>query len=385
MATSIQNSGTAQLFRIPLTPQTSNQTRALFNKVFDESLKPLLRQADHIKKRIDENSYQTCLFFSDAQRTNLAGMYSIDKKPFKCGDLKDAMRVHFLHIASSPEHKKTIFQSAVTHAIEKNAQAILFFVTPKAEQTNTFLGELKFTVLREEKTYNIMVHSKPSELKAQLKTSLQPPIEANTNVTPQPAALPIPNSYKAVTLMRKYLLMIRDGYKSREGMVMKTVEGRINCGMFAAHKIAVGSGMRFFYKQNPNDDVQCTILAVKTFKTFKEMLIHHGYQKLVPDAPNLEAAVQAYVRIPGYTQREQQSGVMSMELRVDGSGVNGPAWQQSQPNTPHPSSQERTSRKRQAEEVSDFGRPSKSYRRDDSGYYGSRDYNYGRGDYKSRY
>ena len=139
------------------------------------------------------------------------------------------------------------------------------------------------------------------------------------------AELPLPRHYKGASLKKKYIHMIRDGYKTDDGVIYKTFEGRINRRIFAANNIVAGSGMRFFYMRDAADDVHCTILAVRTFNTFRELLQCHGYQNLVPDAVSLEAAVKAYARIPGYPKKELESGVTSLQLRVDGYGPNGPA------------------------------------------------------------
>ena len=331
----------SKLLNYVATPSTSPTTEKIFDRVFKTSLSTFLFKPDHIKERIDNKRYVTRLFFKDEKHTELSAMYSVDVKPFKCVGVEDGMRVHFLHTNGSTQLQKPLLLKVVAFAIEKKAKAILFFVTPQAKEVNQLLKDLDFSKFKEETTHKIMVCRDLGKLQSALKGPVAPP------APPSQPELPLPTYYKGVTLMRKYLHMIRDGYSVRGNKVYKTVEGRINRGMFAAHKITPGSGMRFFYMQNAHDDVQCTITGVKTFRTFREMLVHHGYQKLVPDAASLEAAVAAYARIPGYTQKEKESGVISMELRVDGSGPKGPAFR----NTP---AQQPASRKRRHDERSDY-------------------------------
>jgi ASC-1-like (ASCH) protein len=319
---------------------------ALFSRIFKSALSPLLAKPDHVLEKIEKGRYHTQLFFSDAEQKSLSAMFSIDSRPFKYAGIEGAMRIHFVHSVGRDLERPTLAK-AIDYAIAKHAQAILFVLTPSARNLSHTLNQLQFSNLEEHERFNVMIHKDPSQLKAALEkpneqadaaakrpaaarapsrapVPIPSPIQApRASAPPPPPSLnrvaadsAIPERWKASTLMKKYLYMIRNG--------SKPVEGRINRGMFAARGLQVGMGMRFFYQQNANDDVQCVIKGVKTFRTFREMLEHYGWQKCVPDARGLEDAVQIYARIPGYARKESESGVIGIELEVLGSGPDGP-------------------------------------------------------------
>ena len=106
--------------------------------------------------------------------------------------------------------------------------------------------------------------------------------------------------------MKKYIHYIQSGEK--------TVEGRINSGMFK--NIHERDLLRFFYMANPHDDVYCKVLEKRVFRTFKEMLQHYGFKACVPDEHSLEGTVRVYMRIPRYAQKEQQFGVIGFKIEL---------------------------------------------------------------------
>ncbi|HPE85214.1 MAG TPA: ASCH domain-containing protein [Chlamydiales bacterium] len=109
-----------------------------------------------------------------------------------------------------------------------------------------------------------------------------------------------------LTLRKKYIHQIRSG--------QKTVEGRINHGMVTRYR--VGDTVRFFYKQNPGDDVRCEITDIRSFKTFREMLENSGFKKCVSDIWTLDEAEDLYLNIPGYAERAAASGVLAIHIKV---------------------------------------------------------------------
>jgi len=111
---------------------------------------------------------------------------------------------------------------------------------------------------------------------------------------------------REVTLKRMYIQMIQQG--------TKTWEGRIYSGMF--QHFCVNDEVRFFYQQNPRDDVVCTVKQVKVYKTFQEMLQDGGVQRYLPDMKDedVDGAVKIYHGIPGYQQRAHQNGVVGIKL-----------------------------------------------------------------------
>ena len=115
---------------------------------------------------------------------------------------------------------------------------------------------------------------------------------------------------KECTLKKQYIHMIQNG--------KKTVEGRINSGMFKGYK--KGDLVRFFYQQNPQDDVTCKIEDAVPYKSFEEMLRAEGVGCCIPGIYNVSEGVRAYHQIPGYEQKAKQHGVVAFRLKVVRSG-----------------------------------------------------------------
>jgi ASC-1-like (ASCH) protein len=109
-----------------------------------------------------------------------------------------------------------------------------------------------------------------------------------------------------VTLPKKYIRFIRSGEKPIEGRIYK---GFV-LGLKEQHDI------RFFYTQNPQDDVKCSITKIERFASFPDMLKSCGYKNCVPDARTFEEAAMAYNKIPGYTENAKQHGVAAIHLKV---------------------------------------------------------------------
>ena len=109
------------------------------------------------------------------------------------------------------------------------------------------------------------------------------------------------NTIKA-TIQQKYLQLILSG--------AKTVEGRIDAGMFA--NVRGGSKMLLFWGGTA---AMCDVVEVTRHRSFGEMLEHHGFKACIPDARTLQEAVAIYNRIPGYRERAEKSGVLGIVLR----------------------------------------------------------------------
>lgn len=109
-----------------------------------------------------------------------------------------------------------------------------------------------------------------------------------------------------VTLKKIYVNYIQSG--------AKTIEGRINSGMFKSLKI--GQTIRFFYFQNQSDDAVCKVIDIKNFESFKEMLEKEDYKKCIPSAYDKHDAIRAYDNIPGYRERANKFGVIAIYLEL---------------------------------------------------------------------
>jgi len=121
-------------------------------------------------------------------------------------------------------------------------------------------------------------------------------------VSPEP---PTPNVVVHKTNLKQKDI---DQIKSGE----KTIEGRINCGIFLRYK--PGDQVRFSDKKAPEDGVLCTISAIRQYLSFEDLLQQEGFEKCLPDVGSLEDAVSFYNAIAGSVKKVAKYGVMAMEL-----------------------------------------------------------------------
>jgi ASC-1-like (ASCH) protein/GNAT superfamily N-acetyltransferase len=108
-----------------------------------------------------------------------------------------------------------------------------------------------------------------------------------------------------VTLKKLYVKAIQDG--------SKTVEGRINSGMF--RNLKVGQTIRFFSSYLPEDQVTCKITGLNSYPSFEKMLRTEGHQSCLPESSSIEAAVRTYHNIPSFTERAARSGVLAIQIQ----------------------------------------------------------------------
>jgi len=109
-----------------------------------------------------------------------------------------------------------------------------------------------------------------------------------------------------VTLRKEYIHKIQKG--------TKTIEGRINSGIFS--RLFRGQKIRFFYTQNPQDDVVCEIVKINKYSSFREMLEKENFKSCLPEASSIDAAVETYHSIPSFRERAAQSGVLAIHLKT---------------------------------------------------------------------
>lgn len=115
-----------------------------------------------------------------------------------------------------------------------------------------------------------------------------------------------PSQVRHVTLPRQYIHQIRSGEK--------TIEGRVKTGQFIHYR--VGDKVRFFYTQNPDDDVTCEVTAIQSYRGFPEMLTAEGFKKCVPAIATFDQACREYDKIPNYTENARKYGVLAIHLKV---------------------------------------------------------------------
>jgi len=108
-----------------------------------------------------------------------------------------------------------------------------------------------------------------------------------------------------ITLQEKYLQMIINGQKNKEG--------RTNIDLFK--KIETGEIIRFF---NPNtkSDVFVEVVDKNHFPSFKQMLVEGGINNYLPNINGLKEAIEIYHSIPNYREREKNLGVLGLVCAI---------------------------------------------------------------------
>ncbi len=106
-----------------------------------------------------------------------------------------------------------------------------------------------------------------------------------------------------VTLKMKYLQQILSG--------RKTIEGRINSGMMLRFK--AGETVTFF---SGRTEAVCNIIAIRKHASFRDMLEKEGVQRCLTDVTDVDVGAAIYHRIPSYTQRAAQHGVLAIEIQL---------------------------------------------------------------------
>ena len=103
-----------------------------------------------------------------------------------------------------------------------------------------------------------------------------------------------------------YIHQIRSGEK--------TIEGRIDKG--PVKNLQVAKTLRFYYMSNAQDDVICRIQRIQRYSSFADMLEHVDYKTCVPRVRSKQEALDLYLGIPGYAEKEKKYGVCAIWLEV---------------------------------------------------------------------
>lgn len=127
--------------------------------------------------------------------------------------------------------------------------------------------------------------------------------------SPRPPAAPRPPVFRALRQLQPLSVTLKQPYVTQIKTGHKTVEGRINSGMF--RNVRAGANIRFF---NHQAAVDCTVQSVMRYNSFRQMLEAVGFQACIPSARTLEEAVRIYDNIPGYAEKAAQHGVLAIRV-----------------------------------------------------------------------
>lgn len=108
-------------------------------------------------------------------------------------------------------------------------------------------------------------------------------------------------SVTGVRIKKPYLHYIQKG--------KKTIEGRINCGMF--EKMRVDDKLRFFCG---NEQVFCKITKIEKFRSFDQMLEAVDFKACIPEAAIRADAIKVYNNIPNFSDKARVHGVLALHI-----------------------------------------------------------------------
>lgn len=106
-----------------------------------------------------------------------------------------------------------------------------------------------------------------------------------------------------IPLKNKYIKQIKDG--------LKTVEGRINTGIFKI--VRPGDIIQFFSRTGM---ITVGVNAIYEYKTFAEMLRAEKLSQILPDIRDVNQAIRLYRSFPGYQRKELRCGVVAVHLSL---------------------------------------------------------------------
>lgn len=279
---------------------------AIVLKVFQQ----LYKEPNAALKKIEAGEDRTCRLLYQDTTPKAVVVYkdipSDDYKRYGSGNSIE-IKVHRLLDPKRDSGKglcTELLQHVLSFARSRHASAVHIKLSPSEETLLQFFGRHQFKQIKEE------VRGDSHKVEEYVLQRLL----AQANATPRaPAPLaatksgagPVTRaSYKDVTLKNPYVDLIQKG--------RKTVEGRINAGMFL--HVRVGDRFRFF---NQAAEVFCRVTDVKRYPSFDEMLTKEGHKQCIPESNSLKEAADIYNRIPGYAERARQSGVLALHLAVE--------------------------------------------------------------------
>jgi ASC-1-like (ASCH) protein len=242
----------------------------------------------------------------------------------KLESLKDGfpenVDVKIFSLLDSATHRlalSVLFDKVIQSAKEERAKSVAFHIGPDNGALKQFLEGKDCTIVSQDKTEIVMarllegVQRKRGREDDEEEAAQPGPAHVDKRERKEPSK---PVQFRqerelpplGVTLKKMYIHQIRSG--------VKTIEGRINSGMF--QNVQVGRLMRFFYFSDQSDDVVCRITKVAKYKSFTDMLQIEGFRQCVNEARDLTQAIQIYDGIPGYREKAQRFGVIGFHLEV---------------------------------------------------------------------
>lgn len=92
---------------------------------------------------------------------------------------------------------------------------------------------------------------------------------------------------------------------------LKVIEGRIYDDK--RKNININDKIIFISREDHNDRFEKTITDIKVFKppvSFEEVINEDNFKQLIPDAENVQEAIDVYINIDGYPEKAQIEGII---------------------------------------------------------------------------
>ena len=92
---------------------------------------------------------------------------------------------------------------------------------------------------------------------------------------------------------------------------LKTIEGRIYDDKRKA--INIGDTIKFINRNDSNDNFEKKVINLKVFTapiTFGEVINEENFKDLIPEAENVQEAVDLYENIDGYLEKAAKEGIV---------------------------------------------------------------------------
>lgn len=257
---------------------------------FKSLVQPIYGDQSYALRKIGDGVDRTCrVLFENSVPVGLIVTKKAVSNEYGHLNIRNASELKTLLVADPEKNGGRGFESKLLDEAEKvarNKEASGVFVTVSEKQSETlaFFKNNGYLAIRS-------YHDKHSRNTAEI-------------LLHKSFKVPTPSDYVPMTLKDVYIQQINQR--------SKTIEGRIDSGVFA--NLLPGSRMRFYSNRS---EVFCLITKVIKYKTFKELLEGEGFRMCIPTARSLDAAAGEYAAIPGYPEREKNFGVVALELKVE--------------------------------------------------------------------
>lgn len=209
---------------------------------------------------------------------------------------------------------KEMLEYVESKAFVMGAASVCVTVSDTAKDSLNFFSKHGYDVVRrlhdryvEGVTENVMYKVYPRR-DSSMPKALDTSVSGGTNVS-----LRFPSQGNRIRqgLTQTFSVSLKEPYLRYIAQGKKTVEGRINAGLFS--KPCIGDLIVFYNRSNR---VKCVIHSIYTYSTFNDMLTAEGVKTCLPDHTNVESGVALYHSFPGYEQRARDYGVVALHLSV---------------------------------------------------------------------